>query len=134
MATPFETFVNAELPKRIATNANPLAVPAGMVPVTTGVGLLTEFKPYLDNGVIDPEAIISLISNIIVCNEVPINSENNIFITTYPFITGSLMVYLNGIRLLPGIDNDFYELNQNSFVIADFITSDTIIVDYKRAL
>lgn len=42
----FENFVNLELPKRIATNHDPLDVPEGMVPVTTGVGLVTEFKPY----------------------------------------------------------------------------------------
>lgn len=134
MPTPFESFVNAELPKRISTNADPLSVPSGMVPVTTGVGLLTEFKPYSENGSVSLETIVSLISNIIIYNEVPTNSENNIFITNYPFITGSLMVYLNGIRLLPGIDNDFYELNQSSFIVADFIASDSIIVDYKRTL
>jgi len=42
----FETFVNAELPKRIGTNDDPTAVPAGKVPVTTGVGLLTSFENY----------------------------------------------------------------------------------------
>jgi hypothetical protein len=42
----FESFVNAELPKRIGTNADPTSVPAGKVPVTTGVGLLTEFEDY----------------------------------------------------------------------------------------
>ena len=42
----FEQFVNAELPKRLATNENPVAVPAGKVPVTTGVGLLTTFEDY----------------------------------------------------------------------------------------
>ena len=42
----FESFVNTELPKRVATNQNPLTVPPGMVFVTTGVGLLTELLPY----------------------------------------------------------------------------------------
>ncbi len=46
MATPFESFVNSEIPKRLATNTDPLTVAAGQVPVTTGVGLLTEFQPY----------------------------------------------------------------------------------------
>lgn len=46
MATEFENFVNIELPRRIATTTNPLDVSSGMVPVTTGVGLLTEFQPY----------------------------------------------------------------------------------------
>ena len=42
----FEDFVNVELPKRIATNQNPLSVPADMVWVTTGVGLMVELRPY----------------------------------------------------------------------------------------
>jgi hypothetical protein len=46
----FEQYVNIELPKRIGTNANPLEVSPGMVPVTTGVGLLTEFRPYSAGG------------------------------------------------------------------------------------
>lgn len=46
MATAFETFVNNELPRRISTEADPLTVQAGLVPVTTGIGLVTEFQPY----------------------------------------------------------------------------------------
>lgn len=42
MATPFETFVNEELPKRISTMADPTDTPAGLVPMTTGVGLGVE--------------------------------------------------------------------------------------------
>lgn len=42
----FVTYCNAEIPKRLATNTDPLTVSAGYVPVTTGVGLLTEFQPY----------------------------------------------------------------------------------------
>lgn len=134
MPTPFESFVNAELPKRIATNSDPLIVPAGMVPVTTGVGLLTEFKPYLENGQIDQAAIFSLISSLIICNEIPISLNNSSFSTLYPFSTGSLMVYLNGIRLLPGTNNDFYELDQNTFTIVDYLPTDIVLIDYKRAL
>lgn len=44
MATPFETFVNTELPKRIGTNESPTTPQAGDLPVFTGVGLLTESK------------------------------------------------------------------------------------------
>lgn len=46
----FEDFVNAELPKRISTDQSPLSVPANMVFVTTGVGLMTELKPYVSEG------------------------------------------------------------------------------------
>ena len=61
MATPFENFVNIELPKRIATNDNPLTVQPGKVPVTTGVGLLTEFQDYkVDNNYITITASLPL--------------------------------------------------------------------------
>lgn len=40
----FESFVNAELPKRIGTDEDPLSVPAGKVPVTLGIGLLCNFQ------------------------------------------------------------------------------------------
>lgn len=44
MPTPFEDFVNAELPKRISTKADPLATLPGLLPITTGVGLEVELK------------------------------------------------------------------------------------------
>lgn len=42
MATPFETFVNGELPKRVSTEAPPLSWTNGQVLTTTGVGLAVE--------------------------------------------------------------------------------------------
>lgn len=39
MATPFETFVNGELPKRVSTEDSPISWTPGRVVVTTGVGL-----------------------------------------------------------------------------------------------
>lgn len=134
MATPFESFVNAELPKRIATNTDPLSVPAGMVPVTTGVGLLTEFKPYNEDGTVSAEAILSIISSLIIHNEMPILQQDNIFRTTYPYVNNSLIVYLNGIRLLSGSNNDFYSLDNYTFCIIDYEPSDIVIIDYKREL
>ena len=56
MSSPFEDFVNGELPKRISTDQNPLNVPSNMVFVTTGVGLKTELKPYVSgDGTTSPE-------------------------------------------------------------------------------
>lgn len=46
--TLFEEFVNSELPKRIGTNSDPTKIEAGSVPISTGVGLLTEFVPVED--------------------------------------------------------------------------------------
>lgn len=44
----FQNFVNKELPKRVATNADPTSVPQGKVFVTTGEGLLTELASPSD--------------------------------------------------------------------------------------
>ena len=51
MGTPFESFVNVELPKRLATNVSPTAPTAGQVPVFTGVGLLIENKTLAQAGI-----------------------------------------------------------------------------------
>lgn len=50
MATAFQTFVNKELPKRIYTDEGPLDVSAGLILVTTGVGLGIETKTLEDFG------------------------------------------------------------------------------------
>ena len=134
MPTPFESFVNAELPKRIATNVDPLSVPEGMVPVTTGVGLLTEFKPYNQDGTVSAEAILTILSSLLIFNEVPIQLNSTIFKTFYPYVSNSLMVYLNGIRLSPGNSNDFYSIDSYTFCIPDYELDDNLIIDYKRAL
>lgn len=62
MATPFESFVNLELPKRIATNISPTAPTAGQVPVFTGVGLLTENKAPSELGLVTPSDLTAAIS------------------------------------------------------------------------
>lgn len=55
MATPFENFVNTELPKRIGTNESPITPEAGDIPVFTGVGLLTESKTAAEAGLATEE-------------------------------------------------------------------------------
>ena len=44
MPTSFQKFVNKELPKRINTEQDPTALEEGRIPVSTGIGLQTEFK------------------------------------------------------------------------------------------
>ena len=51
MATPFEDFVNVELPKRVSSKDNALTMTAGKIPVTTGVGLDCTF--------VNPSSLIS---------------------------------------------------------------------------
>lgn len=63
MATPFETFVNTELPKRIATNDAPTSPVAGEIPVATGVGLMTEFKTASEAGLASSGDLSAHISN-----------------------------------------------------------------------
>lgn len=46
MATPFEAFVNAELPKRVYTQDSPLSWPAGKVVVSTGTGLSVSIQDF----------------------------------------------------------------------------------------
>lgn len=50
MASPFETFVNVELPKRPSTNQDPLLLVQGLLPVSTGVGLELAF--------VDPSSLV----------------------------------------------------------------------------
>lgn len=128
MATPFENFVNAELPKRLATNIDPTSVPAGKVPVTTGVGLLVEFLDYLTGSGID--------ISILVYNEIPERSpiDGNIFVLDYEYLPKSLCVYHNGIRLTEL--KDFIPYNEYSFQLlhTDIEADDNFLVDYKKAM
>lgn len=49
-SSPFENFVNQELPKRISTEANPLTMEAEKIFVTTGVGLQVEARDLSELG------------------------------------------------------------------------------------
>jgi len=133
MATPFENFVNAELPKRIGTNEDPTSVSAGKVPVTTGIGLLVEFRDYIAGTGTNLE-IVDIINSFIVTNEVPERSpiDGDIFVVDYQYIPHSLCVYHNGIRLAE--NRDFIPYNEYSFQLlyTDIEVEDNIIVDYKR--
>ena len=82
--------------------------------------------------------IFDLIDQFIVFNETPEYSidDTRTFLTLYNFKDASLCVYLNGIRLKSGIDNDYIVISQNSFKINDDVSydiSDSILVDYKRS-
>lgn len=48
MATPFESFVNDELPKRPSTRQDPLTLAAGLIAVSVGNGLEVEFRNPAD--------------------------------------------------------------------------------------
>lgn len=68
-------------------------------------------------------------------NDVPIGIQNRInvtFTTTLSYIAGSTKLYLNGLRLTPGITNDYEELgtNQIRFIEAPYET-DKLLIDYR---
>jgi hypothetical protein len=71
-----------------------------------------------------------------VYNEVPlgiINNTNKLFITQVNFSHRSTRLYLNGMRMKLGLDNDYLEssINEITFNQAPKI-GDTIILDYGR--
>ena len=83
-------------------------------------------------------SITDIIDQFIVFNETPECDIANIrlFTTANPFKETSLCVYLNGIRLKNGVDNDFTVVSYNQFLlndIIDYIAADSILVDYKRS-
>jgi hypothetical protein len=74
-------------------------------------------------------------------NEIPtgaINNTNSVYVTANDFETGSLVVYLNGIRQDEGVDEDYQVTGTNEFTFNDPPKSspgnpDKISVDYKIA-
>lgn len=63
----------------------------------------------------------------------PINNGNIVFSTVSNFKTNSLKVYLNGVRQLEGIGNDYTISGANSFTmtIAPYY-GDILLVDYRK--
>ena len=107
MGTPFEDFVNAELPTKISTTIPPSGnLPPGQVLQTTGVGLGvvptggggSGLTPYVQNIVVGPT-----IPSVFDLDFLPAN-----FATTQAELQGVGMVY--------GVTRDFHvEASQNLF-------------------
>lgn len=73
----------------------------------------------------------------IVENEIPtgnIDGINTIYNTLSNFITSSLKVYHNGLRMIPGASNDFTVTGNNQFTF-NFTpqSGDTLLVDYRKS-
>ena len=60
------------------------------------------------------------------------DSSNKVFSLRYAFLSNSTKVFLNGIRLTPGVEYDYIEVQPNKieFSTAPF-DNDFITVDYK---
>lgn len=72
----------------------------------------------------------------IVCSEIPtgnIDGTNRFFLTTNSFISSSVGVYCNGLRLMPGVSRD-YVLNAPNQIELNFVPQigDTLLCDYIK--
>ena len=81
--------------------------------------------------------LLELIDQFIVLNETPEYDIDDIklYTTSFAFKPSSLCVYLNGIRMKQGVDNDFLVISQTSFRFnenVDVTLDDNILIDYKR--
>lgn len=69
-----------------------------------------------------------------------INGINRVFTTSQDYISGTLMVFLNGIALTPGALDDYVELTSTTFEFSAALipttesgTIDKILVQYQVA-
>jgi len=94
--TPFQDFVNLELPKRIGTNADPTVVQEGLIPVTTGVGLLTTFT---DIDTILQQSINGIgASSLYTAKNLPVRTDGTVVLPNTPlgdFVFNRAIVHLN---------------------------------------
>ena len=69
-----------------------------------------------------------------------IDGVNKVFTTSQPFISGTLLVFLNGIALTPGASDDYVELTTTTFEFSASLiptiesgATDKILVTYQIA-
>ncbi len=130
----FQTFVSEELPKRISTNDISTDVGAGLIPVSTGIGLSTTFKSASDIG-FGSSAEIKIIN----VKDVPLVS----YVATLPVgikvenIIKPILVNLAGGSIVEVSDytetDDTITLNSSDFTeiveIANTITFKYVIIE-----
>ena len=71
---PFKIFVNTELPKRISTEADATQTRAGLIPVTTGIGLGCDL--------IDPSNVFKV--GLVTDHKLPISSDGTVPLSRTP--------------------------------------------------
>jgi len=69
-----------------------------------------------------------------------INGVNRVFTTSQGFVSGTLLVFLNGLSLTPGVSDDYVELTSTTFEFSASLipttesgTIDKILVQYQVA-
>lgn len=87
---PFKIFVNNELPKRFSTELDPLSVRAGLVPISTGIGLGLDL--------IDPTEFVKV--GLFTDHKLPINPDGTVTLTRTPL--GGTVLDMALIRLNDG--------------------------------
>lgn len=93
--SPFEIYVNDELPKRLSTEADAAKLEAGKVPISTGIGLGFTF--------VDPGTLLNI--GLITERNLPISSTGRIPISQTPL--GGLVLDMVMIQLL---DDSYIEI------------------------
>ncbi|MBE0438301.1 MAG: hypothetical protein IBX57_00845 [Gammaproteobacteria bacterium] len=94
MSSPFENFVNLELPKRVSTEQNPLGLDAGKIPISTGVGLGVEFKLPSEIEGINGSGNVGLVT----ARELPVDTTGRIILPSLPLgdiLFNTVIVHLN---------------------------------------
>ena len=84
--------------------------------------------------IIQPFVIRYEVNNVLIGT---INGINVTFQTPYKFIPGSISVYVNGLKMMPGIGNDFVEDNSTNdkVILASApLSGDILLADYRRLL
>jgi hypothetical protein len=98
----------------------------------TGTGVYTSNKFVVQTNVVAVSADVTDYDYDILGNR---DSSNKVFSLRYAFLSNSTKVFLNGIRLTPGVEYDYIEVQPNKieFSTAPF-DKDFITVDYKATL
>lgn len=83
------------------------------------------------------EVLVRIVNQMIfIRNDLPIETPvNGLFETRYPFVQGTLIVSLNGLRQREGSSYDYVVVNDREFQFNNPLSSDdTVIVDYIKIL
>lgn len=105
----FTRFVNIELPKRVSTSADPLTTSAGLIPITTGVGLNVEF--------VDRDSLIPK-KGIVTASKLPIRNDGTVVLPQKPYggvLWDIALIYLTDGSVLEV--TDVYIENEKILVI-----------------
>jgi hypothetical protein len=127
--TPFQDFVNLELPKRLGTNADPTQVQQGLIPVTTGIGLLTTLT---DIDTILQQSNIGINGSAIYnAKNLPVRADGTVVLPNKPLgdiIHNKVIVHLNS-----GAVVEFVDVVHSVVGVEDILTLPTTEYNYYKS-